>query len=142
MSNRLIFRQTLNTDEPLFVVNRPGNRPSHEGAAPYLDRAIGLCREAGFTDILMRGDTDFSQTQLLDAWAGDGVRFVFGYDAKPNLVARAEGLEDGEFSELERRAKGVFELPGGRALRPDQPAPSCGRLHSCQHRGGVWTTNG
>ena len=108
-----------NTDEPLFVVNRPGNRPSHEGAAPYLDRAIGLCREAGFTDILMRGDTDFSQTQFLDAWAGDGVRFVFGYDAKPNLVAHAEGLEDGDFRELERRAKDVFVEADKRRSRPD-----------------------
>src|SRR5262249_8040060 len=27
-----------NTQEPLFLVNRPGNRPSHEGAAARLDQ--------------------------------------------------------------------------------------------------------
>src|SRR5436305_2108192 len=27
-----------NTAEPLFLVNRPGNRPSHEGAHVYLDK--------------------------------------------------------------------------------------------------------
>ena len=29
-----------NTKELLYLVNRPGNRPSHEGAAAYLDRAM------------------------------------------------------------------------------------------------------
>jgi hypothetical protein len=31
-----------NTGEPLYVVNRSGNRPSHEGADFYLDRAVHL----------------------------------------------------------------------------------------------------
>ena len=70
-----------NTGEPLFIVNRSGNRPSHEGAASYLDQAIKLCRRAGFEDILLRGDTDFSQVRHLDRWNVQGVRFVFGYKA-------------------------------------------------------------
>ena len=37
-----------NTGEVLSIVNRPGNRPSHEGAAEQLDLAILLCRQAGF----------------------------------------------------------------------------------------------
>ena len=37
-----------NTGKPLFVVNRSGNRPSHEQAAHYFDQAIALCRRAGF----------------------------------------------------------------------------------------------
>ena len=48
-----------NTGEPLYVVNRSGNRPSNEQAAAYFDRAIVLCRRAGFQKIRMRGDTDF-----------------------------------------------------------------------------------
>src|SRR5207302_8016357 len=40
-----------NTGEVLRVVNRPGNRPSHEGAATQLDKAIALCRSAGFRRI-------------------------------------------------------------------------------------------
>ena len=27
-----------NTQEPLFTVNRPGNRPSHDGAVQWMDR--------------------------------------------------------------------------------------------------------
>lgn len=106
-----------NTQEPLFVLNRRGNRPSHEGAAELFDKAIALCRRGGFSDILLRGDTDFSLTAHLDRWNADGVRFVFGYDASPSFVNRAEELPDGEYSELERRAKKAFS---GRA-RARQP---------------------
>ena len=31
--------------------------------------------------ILLCGDTDYSQTQHLDRWDGDGIQFQFGYDA-------------------------------------------------------------
>jgi hypothetical protein len=57
-----------NTSEPLFLVNRSGNRPSAEGAAERFDQAQALCREAGFQRIAFRGDTDFTQTQHLDRW--------------------------------------------------------------------------
>lgn len=91
-----------NTAEPLFLVNRPGNRPSHEGAAPRFDQAIALCRRAGFRRILLRGDTDFSQTAHLDRWDEDGVKFIFGYDAAPGLKARAGNLPESSWSELHR----------------------------------------
>ena len=48
-----------NTGEPLFVVNRSGNRPSHEQAAFYFDRSIALCRQAGFREIRLRGGHRF-----------------------------------------------------------------------------------
>jgi hypothetical protein len=91
-----------NTAEPLYLVNRSGNRPSHEHADVYLDRAAAVCRRAGFKKITFRGDADFSQTRHLDRWDLAGVRFVFGIDAMPNLVARAEGLSAEGYSELER----------------------------------------
>jgi hypothetical protein len=71
------------TGEPLFLVNRPGSRPSHEGAAYCLDQSIALCRRAGFRKITLRGDTDFTQTAHLDRWDGQGVQFIFGIDAIP-----------------------------------------------------------
>jgi len=78
-----------NTGEVISIVNRPGNRPSHEGAAEQLDLTILLCREAGFRRIYLRGDTDFTQTKQLDAWDAEGVTFLFGIDAMPNLKAIA-----------------------------------------------------
>jgi Transposase DDE domain group 1 len=91
-----------NTGEVLSIVNRPGNRPSHEGAAEQLDLAILLCREAGFRTIYLRGDTDFTQTQQLDAWDAEEVTFLFGIDAMPNLKAIAEDLPAPSWVELQR----------------------------------------
>src|SRR6187401_3095869 len=94
-----------NTAEPLFLVNRSGNRPSHEQADVYIDRAIALCRRGGFRKVTIRGDTKFSQTKHLDRWDRAGVRFLFGFDAMPNLIARAEGLPAEAYSELERPSR-------------------------------------
>ena len=94
-----------NTAEPLYVVNRSGNRPSHEQAAAYFDRAIALCRAAGFRKILLRGDTDFTQSEKLDAWDDDGVRFIFGIDAMRNLYEIAEKLPQSAWQELQRPPK-------------------------------------
>jgi Transposase DDE domain group 1 len=91
-----------NTGEVLSIVNRPGNRPSHEGAAEQLDLAILLCREAGFRTIYLRGDTDFTQTKQLDAWDAEEVTFLFGIDAMPNLKAIAEDLPAPSWVELQR----------------------------------------
>jgi hypothetical protein len=92
-----------NTAEPLYFLNRSGNRPSHEGAADALDKMIDLCRRAGFRRITLRGDTDFTQTKHLDRWdeAGD-IHFVFGIDAMANLKARADDLPTEAYSFLER----------------------------------------
>jgi len=97
-----------NTNEPLYIVNRSGNRPSHDGAGEVFDNAIALCRSGGFEDILLRGDTDFSLTKNFDRWDADGTRFVFGYDAAKPLISRAEEVPEGEYDELVRHADEVF----------------------------------
>jgi len=107
-----------NTQEPLFLANRSGNRPSHEGAVAYYDRAIALCRRAGFKDILLRGDTDFSLTAAFDSWTQAGVRFVFGYDVKRNLKALADALNGDEYARLVRRAEEAFDDKKKRRAKP------------------------
>jgi Transposase DDE domain group 1 len=94
-----------NTQEPLFLVNRSGNRPSHEGAAERFDQAIDLCRRAGFRQIVLRGDTDFALTAHFDRWDTAGVRFVFGLDAMPNLREIVEDLPRRAWQPLPRPAK-------------------------------------
>ena len=97
-----------NTGEPLFIINRSGNRPSHEGAPAALDDAIALCRRAGYDDVLLRGDTDFTMTAHLDRWDAAGVRFVFGYDASRPFVERAADIHPGDYEELVRKANEQF----------------------------------
>jgi hypothetical protein len=90
------------TQEVLYLQNRSGNRPSHENAAFFFDLAINQCRKAGFRKIMLRGDTDFSQTEYLDEWDDDGVEFIFGYDAAPNLKAKADSIEKNQWKPLHR----------------------------------------
>jgi hypothetical protein len=105
-----------NTGELLSLVNRSGNRPSEEGAAAEVDRAIALCRRGGFRRVRLRGDTAFSQTEHLDRWDSDGVLFQFGYDATPNLVEIAESLEKSAWKKLERPP--AYVAAGRRRERP------------------------
>jgi len=91
-----------NTGEVLRLKNRSGNRPSHEGAAEQLDQSIALCRKAGFRKIVLRGDTDFSQTKHLDGWHEAGVTFVFGYDCTNALGVLADELPETAWKPLTR----------------------------------------
>ncbi len=113
-----------NTAEPLFLLNRSGNRPSQERAGEYLNKAVALCIRAGFRKILLRGDTRIAENKDLDSWddqilprggttiaetsnldswddAGN-IRFLFGYAAYDVLKARADALPDEAYSFLER----------------------------------------
>jgi hypothetical protein len=98
-----------NTGEPLFLANRSGNRPSHEGAAAYFDRAAALCRRGGFDKITFRGDTDFTQTQELDRWTEEGLGFLFGANATLNVRLEAELLENDAWEQLERPPKHIVK---------------------------------
>jgi hypothetical protein len=92
-----------NTKEVLYLVNRPGNAPSHADAPEWIDRAIDLVSPYA-ERICLRGDTDFSLTAHFDRWA-ERVDFLFGMDAHRALVARAEGLPEAHWWPLERKDK-------------------------------------
>jgi hypothetical protein len=112
------------TQEVLRIVNRSGNRPSHEGAAEQLDECIALCRQAGFRRILLRGDTDFSQTAHLDRWHEQrDVHFLFGFDCYPTLHVRADDLPETAWKPLKRPPKYVVRTQPRR-----KPEPVKGRL--------------
>lgn len=89
------------TGEALYVVNRPASAPSHQGAAEWIERALSLVKER-FEKIWLRGDTDFSLTAYFDGWDGRDIQFIFGYDAYPNLVEKADLLPPDAWVFLER----------------------------------------
>jgi len=89
-----------NTREVLYLVNRPGNAPSHKGCAEWIDRAVDLVAPHA-ERVCVRGDTDFSLTAHFDRWA-ERVDFVFGMDANAALRSRAEALEETCWSRLHR----------------------------------------
>ena len=93
-----------NTGEPLYLENRPGNRPSYEGVGRWVDRSVKLVRQS-FGSVCLRGDTDFSLTENFARWTDDDVDFIFGYDAMANMVKRAVSLDKSAWQPLKRSAK-------------------------------------
>ena len=148
-----------NTAEPLYLLNRSGNRPSQERAGEYLDKAIALCSRAGFRTILLRGDTRMAENEDLDAWndrrlprggttiaetqnldslddAGN-IRFIFGYAAYDGLKARADALPEQAYGFLERPPRYTIQTapasnPNGSKLRSSATAAS--RRSICSRR--------
>ena len=106
-----------NTQEVLFIENRPANRPSQEGAAYWFNRAIDLCNEAGFRKIQLRGDTAFTQTEHLDRWDEDGVTFIFGMKVGEGLEEQAETLPKSRWKRLHRPPK--YEVKTEPRQRPE-----------------------
>jgi hypothetical protein len=121
-----------NTSEVLSIVNRSGNRPSEEGAADEADRAIKLCRAAGFQVIRLRGDTAFSQTEHLDRWHNEGdVLFQFGYDAKRNLRELADDLPESTWQTLTRPTRDA--VPTKPRAKPDNVKRQVIRRREFEH---------
>jgi hypothetical protein len=92
-----------NVREVLYVVNRPGNVPSHTDAPRWIDKAIDDV-EPYAKRICVRGDTDFSLTQHFDRWA-ERVDFIFGMDANAALRDRADALDEACWQRLARDRK-------------------------------------
>ena len=109
-----------NTGEVLYLVNRPGNAVSHSGAAGWIDRSVALVAPHA-ERVCLRGDTDFSLTANFDRWS-ERADFIFGYDAQPAIVARAEALEGSAWKRLERRPRHVSPTGTTRSRRPDVKA--------------------
>ncbi|QEL17393.1 IS1380 family transposase [Limnoglobus roseus] len=69
--------------------------------------------------MVLRGDTDFSQTQHLDRGHElPGVNFIFGYDAMPNLKDLAEGLPATAWRPLDRPTR--YEVQTQPRKRPEK----------------------
>jgi hypothetical protein len=89
-----------NTREVLYLVNRPGNAPSHLDAPAWIDKAINLV--APHTQrVCLRGDTDFALTAQFDRWA-EQIDFVLGTDNIAALRTRADALESSAWQRLHR----------------------------------------
>ena len=104
-----------NTKEVLYMVNRPGNVPSHQGAAEWIDKAIELVGPHARW-ITLRGDTDFSLTVNFDRWA-ERVDFVFGMDASKSFIERAKAQDEADWVVLKR--KPTYEVKTRDRRRPN-----------------------
>ena len=106
-----------NTNEVLYLVNRPGNVVSHENCVPWINRAVELVAPHA-EQITLRGDTDFTLTGELDRWDGQGVKFIFGMDAHAKVVKLAEALPKEAWKPLERLPR--YEIAASRDESPSE----------------------
>ena len=102
------------TREPLYIVNRSGNAPSHLDSARWIDKSLDLVCDT-FKKVRLRGDTDFSLTGNFDKW-DQRCMFVFGMDAMPNLVKIANGIDPADWQCLEKEPK--YEAKTKKRKRP------------------------
>ena len=79
------------THEPLRTINRPGNRPSAEGAAEALGEVLPLVGRH-FRDVYVRGDSKFYQRGIIGACQRHGARFALVMDGYAVLQEKADSL--------------------------------------------------
>lgn len=92
-----------NTQEVISVVNRPGNHTSNSNAAHWMDHGIRWAREeAGFKNVLLRGDTAYALTTNFDRWTENDVRFVFGIMAHNLFQTTADELPEESWIAFDR----------------------------------------
>jgi DDE family transposase len=116
-----------NTREVLFVINRPGNAPSHTDAAAWIDKAIALVAPH-VPRVCLRGDTDFALTAHFDRWS-EQVDFVLGTDNIAALRTRADALPESAWKRLQRPATYENKTGTTRARRHNR------KKHVVQERG-------
>jgi len=103
------------TREALYLVNRPGNAPSHLDSAQWIDRSLDLVCDR-FKQVWLRGDTDFSLTKHFDRW-DERSKFVFGIDARQNLIAIADSIAERQWEPLLRKPR--YEVKTKKRKRPE-----------------------
>jgi len=79
------------THEPLRTVNRPGNRPSPEGAAAVLHEVLPMVGRH-FGKVFVRGDSKFYQRAIIAECERYGASFAFVMDGYANLHEIADSL--------------------------------------------------
>jgi hypothetical protein len=104
------------TREPLYIVNRSGNVPSHTDSPAWIDKSLDLVSDI-FEKVQVRGDTDFSLTSHLDRW-DKRCTFVFGMDARKNLVAIADRIDTSRWETLETKPK--YKVKTQQRKRPEK----------------------
>lgn len=81
------------TDEPLRLINRPGNAASAEGVEEALDPVLGRLKES-FKKVLVRGDSAFYRSELIALCEKHGVDFAIVMKAAAGLQAAAAALPE------------------------------------------------
>jgi hypothetical protein len=119
------------TGECLRLINRPGNRPSAEGAAEELGPCLDLLRDT-FRRVYLRGDSKFGEKVILQQAIERGVRFAIVHEMTTDLQSETSGAT---------RPNSPLSSLTGCAFRPTRSwvpckRPARGRFACCRSLAG------
>ena len=117
-----------NTKELAVLPAAGANRPSHEGVVDLYDRAIELCHRGGFTEVLLRGDTDFALAANFDRWdrRRRPLRLRLRRQGEPRR-ARLGGPRRAIYHELALAAERAITTKARSKAAPGSRTTSCAR---------------
>ena len=104
------------TGEPLRLVNRPGNRPSAEGAAELLGPCLEMLR-ANFGEVFLRGDSKFSRKEILRQAVAHGALFALVHEVTAPVWSAAFHLPEAQWKPLRAKPGSRFHPASGRTRR-------------------------
>jgi hypothetical protein len=104
------------TGEPLRLVNRPGNRPSAEGAAELLGPCLDLLTE-NFAEVFVRGDSKFSEKAILREVVAHGAFFALVQEVHAPIWSAAFHLRETQWKPLRAKPGSRFHPTSGQKRR-------------------------
>lgn len=104
------------TGEPLRLVNRPGNRPSAEGAAELLGPCLEMLT-ANFGEVFLRGDSKFSRKEILRQAVAHGALFALVQEVTAPVWSAAYHLPEAQWKPLRAKPGSRFHPASGRTRR-------------------------
>jgi hypothetical protein len=104
------------TNEPLRLINRPGNAGSAEGVEEALDPVLGRLKES-FEKVLVRGDSAFYRRELIKLCLAHEAEFALVMKASANVVSAAEALPEARWQPFVSRREEWRRNESGRCRR-------------------------
>lgn len=104
------------TGECLRLINRPGNRPSAEGAAEELGPCLDLLC-GNFRRVYMRGDSKFAEKAILRQAIERGVRFAIVHEMTQDLTSIAWNLEERAWTRFRAHRSSAGQTRSGQRRR-------------------------
>lgn len=104
------------TGECLRMINRPGNRPSAEGAAEMLGPCLEMLK-ANFREVFLRGDSKFSRKEILRQAVHHGALFALVQEVTTPVWSAAYHLPESQWKPLRAKPGSRFHPASGQTRR-------------------------
>ena len=105
--------------EPLRLVNRPGNVHGGRAAAPFLREALALV-QSRFKKLRVRGDSEFYSQETINVCEECRAKFFFAVDSYRGLLDKAKAFPEARWRPLVRKPRRAKPGKKSRRKRKDR----------------------